>query len=66
MVYYLKSHRRWPVWVGQRPFVYDRQGAIPDGWCEGCGMEVFGMGKMCRRCKIAQNADLGRKVQGLL
>lgn len=50
MVLYLKSHRRWPVWIGCRPVCFDRQGAVPDGWCRLCGMEIFGQGEVCSRC----------------
>lgn len=50
MVIYLKSHRRQPVWVGRRSGQYDRQAAIPDGWCAQCAMEVFGEGTLCPRC----------------
>lgn len=49
MIIYLKTGDRKPVWLGPRPAVYDRQGAIPDGWCDLCGAEVFGSGR-CGRC----------------
>lgn len=49
-VMYLKSHGRRPVWRGYLP-QQDRQGAIPAGWCHGCGKEVFSPGEsLCERC----------------
>ena len=56
MVIYLRSGRRRPVWVGPRPLRYDVQGAIPDGWCGGCGMELFGDGG-CPLCDGKENED---------
>lgn len=58
MVGYLKSHRRQPVWAGPRPVLFDRQGAIPDGWCECCGMEVFGDGTLCGRCELLKGVHI--------
>lgn len=49
-VLYLKSHGRRPVWVSLWPQP-DRQGAIPWGWCEECGKEVFTPGQLlCGSC----------------
>ena len=50
MIQYLRSGGRRPVWVGPRRSMEDRQGAVPDGWCAYCGMEVFGKGAVCSRC----------------
>ena len=49
MIIYLKEGNRRPVWCGKRPYMYDAQGAVPDGWCPGCGTEVFGAA-ICPRC----------------
>ena len=56
MVIYLKSKRRRPVWIGPRPVGCDMQGAIPDGWCSGCGTEVFD-GGLCPRCRRKERID---------
>lgn len=47
-VRYVRPRR--PVWVGHWPQP-DVQGAIPAGWCENCGREVFcPWERMCDRC----------------
>ena len=49
-VLYTGTYRRRPVWIGRWPQP-DAQGAIPAGWCEECGAEVFAdRERLCRRC----------------
>ena len=39
-----------PIWTSHWP-QWDVQGAIPFGWCEECGREVFSRDdRLCRRC----------------
>lgn len=50
-VIYLKSRRRRPVWIGQRPVTEDVMGRIPEDWCCRCGMEIYVMGHtLCPGC----------------
>ena len=51
---YLKSNRRRPVRFRPLPPWDDPQGAVPYGWCWGCGSEVYAPGEtFCNRCKEA-------------
>ena len=51
-VVYLWSHSRRPVRAMPEPGLVDRQGGIPAGWCEVCGMEVYRSGRgKCERCR---------------
>ena len=51
LVVYLKSHRRRPVQVGGVRRDFDPQAAIPAGWCDRCGREVFLPGvSLCPDC----------------
>ena len=59
MLLYLKSHRRRPVYWGPPHPRFDRQGAIPAGWCYRCGVEVFEPGEMlCLWCR-ASKGEIG-------
>lgn len=50
-IVYLRSHRRRPVWIGERVGILDVQGMIPVNWCGSCGAEVFTEGEvLCSRC----------------
>lgn len=54
-VRYVRPRR--PVWVGLWPQP-DPQGAIPAGWCESCGREVFCLGeRMCDRCSRKEQKE---------
>ncbi len=60
-ILYGKSHRRRPMWVGPG-FQPDPQGAIPPGWCELCGREVFAPDEaLCDRCMEKECVSDGRK-----
>ena len=49
-VRYLRPGWRRPVGISPWP-QQDVQGAIPAGWCETCGAEVFAWEhRLCRRC----------------
>ncbi len=48
----LRPPNRRPVGLGVALWTGDAQGAIPAGWCEGCGKEVYEVGGLrCRRCE---------------
>ena len=50
-VIYLKSRRRRPVFIGQRPAMEDVMGRIPEDWCQLCGMEIYIPGQwLCPGC----------------
>lgn len=50
-IIYLRSHKRRPVRLYPGIFSEDVQGAIPCGWCEGCGMECYTAdARLCPEC----------------
>ena len=51
-VIYLRSGNRRPVRLAPYAIGEDLQGAIPAGWCEKCGREVYEFGKgLCPMCE---------------
>ncbi len=42
---------RRPIYLGVYPPNTDLQGAIPRGWCMGCGTEVFSPAAYCPQCE---------------
>ncbi|MBQ4641605.1 MAG: hypothetical protein IJB47_03220 [Oscillospiraceae bacterium] len=51
-IIYLRSSNRRPVRLRAVLWSEDDRGAIPAGWCEGCGKEVYEEGGLrCRRCE---------------
>lgn len=53
---WLLPGRRRPVRMGffRHP---DAQNRAPDWWCEKCGMEVYGKGRLCRECAARRNEN---------
>lgn len=51
MIFYLKTHRRRPVQLGQSLDPLDEQEAIPRWWCRICGREIYVSGQeLCAGC----------------
>lgn len=51
-VIYLRSRWRRPVRFAPYRPGEDLQGALPAGWCEKCGREIYGVGKsLCEMCE---------------
>ena len=49
---YLRSGRRRPIRRAPYRPGDDLQGALPAGWCEKCGREVYGFGeRLCAECE---------------
>ena len=60
-VLYVRPPRR-PVWTGPRLGLTDMQGAIPRGWCRGCGRELFLRGReFCAACEKEEHYDWNKE-----
>ena len=60
---YERPKGRRPVRLRISPFPQDPQQRLPDGWCPGCGAELFGR-RLCRRCE-GGTEDEGKSLQSV-
>jgi len=61
-VVYLRPRR--PVWLGPRLGLQDLQGALPRGWCQSCGREVFYFGaEKCAGCAKEEESYVCRQLR---